>query len=50
MSGFVKLLVLLHNNLKLFDVGSILILVPNFPSGLVLLFWLEIIFYFPNLL
>ena len=57
MSGFVELLVLLflHKNLKLFDAGSILTFVPAFPSGLVLLFWPEIIFslveggHFPNL-
>lgn len=58
MSGFVELLVLLflHKKIKLFDTGSILTFVPAFPSGVVVLFWLEIIFslveggHFPNFL
>lgn len=57
MSGFVELLVLLFLHKKnLFDTGSILTFVPTFPSGLILLFWLEIIFtlveggHFPNFL
>lgn len=46
ISGFMELLVLsfLHKNLKMFNAGIILTFVTAFPGGLVLLFWLEIIF------
>lgn len=58
MSGFVELLVLLflHKIPKLFDAGSILTIVPTFPSGLVMVFGLKLFFslvecgHFPNLL
>lgn len=41
-----ELLVLsfLHKNLKMFNAGIILTFVTAFPGGLVLPFWLEIIF------
>lgn len=49
MSGLVglvlSLILFLHKRIKLFDAGRILTFVPAFPSGLVMLFWLEIIFF-----
>lgn len=49
MSGLVglvlSLILFLHKKIKLFDAGRILTFVPAFPSGLVMLFWLEILFF-----